>query len=311
MNILEISLLGRFHVRSKGTLLAIFNIQKVQELLSYLLLYRHSPHHREFLATLLWENVSTAQSKQYLRKALWQLQSTLGQHMSDSDLLLIEENWIQVNPAANYWLDLAEFEDIYRHVQKIDGGDLSHNQVKIMINGIEVYQGDLLQGWYQEWCLTERERFQYMYLDMLDKLMDYHLVHAEYASGIERGLQILRCDLARERTFRQLMYMLALSGDRTGAIRMYERCIAVLEAELGVKPAESTFELYQQICADRCPPVHALLLPARKPVNRLSTQLQEVSQYLTNVKTILHEAQEQLEVQLAVINEMRTSSNDS
>ena len=34
-----------------------------------------------------------------------------------------------------------------------------------------LYRGDLLTGWYQDWCLIERERYQCMFVSLLDKLM--------------------------------------------------------------------------------------------------------------------------------------------
>ena len=42
-----------------------------------------------------------------------------------------------------------------------------------------------------------------------------------------------------------------LAGNRTGALRQYERCVIALDQELGVKPAKWTTELYDQIRADQ------------------------------------------------------------
>jgi len=42
-----------------------------------------------------------------------------------------------------------------------------------------------------------------------------------------------------------------MAGDRTAALREYERCVAALEEELGVGPAEHTVALCQQIRMDR------------------------------------------------------------
>ena len=58
---------------------------------------------------------------------------------------------------------------------------------------------------------------------------------------------ILRYDRARERTHRQLMRLLYMSGDRTGALRQYERCVSALREELGVQPDKLTLALYEEI----------------------------------------------------------------
>jgi DNA-binding SARP family transcriptional activator len=93
----------------------------------------------------------------------------------------------------------------------------------------------------------ERTRLQNTYLALLDKLLAYCESHREYESGVEYATQILRTDRAHERTYRRLMRLQYLIGDRTNALRTYQLCLAVLETDLGVAPSEQTSALYQQI----------------------------------------------------------------
>jgi DNA-binding SARP family transcriptional activator len=65
------------------------------------------------------------------------------------------------------------------------------------------------------------------------------------------GAIILRYDPARERTHRQLMHLYSLAGDRTSALRQFERCAHALKQELGVKPERKTVELYERIKSDQ------------------------------------------------------------
>jgi hypothetical protein len=46
------------------------------------------------------------------------------------------------------------------------------------------------------------------------------------------------------------MHLQYKAGDRTGALRQFERCIAALDEELGVKPERRTQSLYEQIRSD-------------------------------------------------------------
>ena len=64
------------------------------------------------------------------------------------------------------------------------------------------------------------------------------------------GDTILSYDRASERTYRQLMMMKYSSGDRTGALRLYDRCVTALREELAVKPERQTTALYDHIRAD-------------------------------------------------------------
>jgi DNA-binding SARP family transcriptional activator len=46
------------------------------------------------------------------------------------------------------------------------------------------------------------------------------------------------------------MRMAYLAGDRTGALRQYERCVQALQEELGVRPGRRTEELYRMVRED-------------------------------------------------------------
>jgi DNA-binding SARP family transcriptional activator len=300
VNGLQIFLLGRFQVHYGEAIAEGFEGQKVQELLCYLLLKRERPQPRESLASVLWGDVNTSKSKSYLRKALWQCQSALESISADHNLglLHVEPEWIQINPDAVFWLDIAMFEDVYTSVQNISGCELDCQSAQTVCSAVDLYQGDLMEGWYVDWCLYERERLQHMYLAMVDKLMHYCEAHGEYESGIDYGLQVLRYDRARERTHRRLMRLEYSAGDRTGALRQYERCVVALKEELGVGPAKQTLELYNSICDNRFRPIPVTVrgsdLAAPK-VHELLSYLQEIEQILNEAHEALHHRLQGLE----------------
>jgi DNA-binding SARP family transcriptional activator len=246
MSELSIQLFGKFTIQADGKRLGGIDSSKVQELLAYLLVYRDRPHTREGLAELLWQASSTAQSKKYLRQALWQMQ----QWLPTERLILIEPDWIRVSPEANYWLDVAEFEDAFALAQGVPGHQLGDKIIALLVQAASFYRGDLLEGWYSDWCLYERERLQNMWLATLDKLMSYCEAKQDFEAGLAFGTQVLRKDRARERTHRRLMRMAYLAGDRTGALRQYERCVQALHEELSMRPSRRTEDLHQQILED-------------------------------------------------------------
>lgn len=267
MPALRIQLFGKLSVTSEGRELEKLDAAKAQELLCYLLINRARPHPRESLAALLWGDASTEKSKKYLRQALWHLQGVLEPQACDGeaataatpapDVLRAEHDWVQLNAGCDLWLDVDAFERAFASAQGTRGAQLCADTNESLRAAVALYRGDLLEGWYQDWCLFERERLQNMYLLMLDKLMGYCDAHADYEAGQLYGALILRQDRAHERTHRQLMTMHYRAGDRTAAIRQYQRCVAALREELDVTPDTRTVRLYQQIRADK--------LDAREP----------------------------------------------
>jgi len=246
---LSISLFGKFNVCYANHNLASLQAAKVQELFCYLLLFRDKPHPRESLADVLWSDSS--QSRKYLRKALWQLQTAFDSEtrLNSGDILLVDPNWIQLNAEAVIYLDAKVLEQSFLQVQGVPGNQLDAQSAEVLQEVIGLYQGDLLEACYAGWCLLERERYRYMYLAILDKLMAFYEANQAYDDGIRCGNLALRHDLARERTHRRLMCLFYLKGYRTEALRQYGRCVKALEEELGVEPTEETRELYEQIRA--------------------------------------------------------------
>jgi DNA-binding SARP family transcriptional activator len=225
------------------------------ELLAYLLVHRQHSHLREAVATLLWPELPAPHTRKHLRKALCMLQHLLADAVGPDDpsLLLIEHDWIALNPARELWLDVDAFEQAYALTQRHAVGVLDSPIAQVIERAVALYEGELLAGLYAAWCLHERERLENMYLD-LHRLL---LVHAEsqqaYQLAIEHGLEILRHDRANEHAHCDLMRLHYLNGNRSAALRQYDHCVAALASELGVKPCACTEQLYRQLCQDELP----------------------------------------------------------
>ncbi len=295
MNTLRIWLFGKFQAECGDRMMTNTCPHRAQELLCYLLLYRDQPHHREALTGLLCNDCPDAQSKKSLRQALWQLQTIFESHVRPiHSLLLVEPEWICLNQSTDLWLDIATFEQAFAPVQGIGGEQLDRQQYAMVQKAVELYRGDLLEGWYQDWCLYQRERLQNIYLAMLDKLMVYCEVHHQYEQGIAYGALVLRCDRAHERTHLRLMRLHYLSGDRASALRQYDRCASALQEELNVPPAKRTTQLYEQIRSDTLDAMPTVSSTVPTTNGTLTLAQQAVAQ-LEQLKTILVEIQRNLQ----------------
>ena len=260
---------GKFCVHHDGEPLANAIPAKAQELFAYLLLHRRA-HPREKLATLLWPHGTTQRAKAYLRKALWQLrQSIEPDDTDDAPTLQADGDWVQIHPEADTCLDVAVFENAFEEVRDCAMSEMTAAQEEALEEAASLYTGDLLENWYQDWCLQERERLKDMLLRILDRLTRCFEQRGAYDSGIQYGLQALRIDPARERIHRHLMRLRARAGDRCGALRQYERCAEVLDQELGVRPTTATRRLHEQIQEDAFPPsdVSEAMTVPRSPIS--------------------------------------------
>ncbi len=244
-------LLGRFQARRESAGWAQLEAHKMQEMISYLLLFRQRPHQREVLAGTLWGSSSRPRSRKNLRQSLWQLQekAQATPESSETPLLLVGKEWVQVNQEG-IWLDVAELEAAFNSVQSTAGERLSEEQAVTLTNAIDLYRGDLLEGWQEDWCVLERERLQAINLSMLEKMLGYCEATGRFEEGLVHGERLLRHDRAHERAHWRMMRLSYLAGDRTGALRQFDKCRLALAEELGVAPGRLTRTLYEQICAD-------------------------------------------------------------
>ena len=271
MNELNICLFGRFRAARAEHNLDKLGTGKPGELFCYLLLNRHRTLTREVLVDILWPEYASAQSRKYLRQALWQLQSMLNfsDESANNSLLFVENQYVGINPDARFWLDVDVVEQAFERVRDVQGHDLSDEDAARLQAAAQLHHADLLVAWYHDWCLFDRERLRSIFMMLLDKLMGYFEARAEYETSIVYGNRILYEEPAHERTHRALMRLYYLRGDRTAALRQYEQCVLTLEQELGVRPTQRTVLLFDQIKADSVTiaaehhPASATTLPLR------------------------------------------------
>lgn len=295
MPTLKLQLFGRFRVSVADRELYVFDSWKVRELLCYLLLYR-KPHARETLAGLFWSESSTSQAKKNLRQALWQLQATLESTLGplDQRVILAEADWVRLNPALDLWLDVLEFERRCRPFNVRQDSELDATEVKDLQEAVQLYQGDLLEGFYQDWCLYERERLQNIYLTALDRLICYSEANQLYEQALSSAMEVLRYDATRERAHRQIMRLHFAIGDRSASIRQYQRCVAALKTELNVAPSARTKALLEQIQTGELDSSPSLATGPSLTPESATLLLPEVLDHLKKVRSTLSGIQRQV-----------------
>jgi DNA-binding SARP family transcriptional activator len=246
LDIVQISLFGKLAVRRSAGSVEL--PARAAELLCYLLLARGRPHTREALATTLWGETEMAQGKKYLRQTLWQLQQAFA--AGPEPLLALDKDWIEVNPRAALVVDAHRLEDVSAALAERPGAPLGPADEAAARAAARLYRGALLDGWYHEWCLAERERYQALYGALLDRLADHCLAAGLLDAGIAYAQRLLCLEPTRERTHRRLMRLYVAAGDRGAALRQFALCAAALQREFGVGPAEPTLALAAHIRAD-------------------------------------------------------------
>jgi DNA-binding SARP family transcriptional activator len=242
-----------------------------------------------------------------LRQVLWQLHSACESSLGEvhGRLLLISPDSIRINPEIDLWTDISSFERAFACLRS--GRELDEECVSSLRGAAQLFCGDLLEGLYQDWCLIERERLQNMYLIILDRLIRHCEATGDYEAGIDYCSRILQIDPARERTHQQMMRLYYLSGDRTAALRQFDRCLEALKKELDVRPAGSTLALCERIRADQLDYTPAA---RSQPVDGPSASLPDVLSRLKQFQRKLADLQWALQREIQTVERLSTQTAD-
>lgn len=240
----QIQLLGDFTLTCDGALVAGITTPRLQSLITYLVLHRDAPHHRQHLAFLFWPDSSEAQARNNLRQLLHSLRRTLP---DVSAFLMVDNRALQWRRDVSLRLDVDEFE---RALVVVEQGEHRHDASALEAAGerlLEMYQADLLPGCYDEWIAPERERLRERFVQALGRLIEFHEAQRTFAAAIRYARRVIRCDPLNEDAYRSLMRLLALTGDRVGELRAFQACTSTLQRELGIGPSQATEDLHQRL----------------------------------------------------------------
>ena len=250
--VVQIRLLGDFSLVCDGRLVPEINTPRLQSLIAYLALHRDAPQLRQHLAFLFWPDSNEAQARNNLRQLLHVLRRALP---PESSFLDVDNRTVQWRHDVQLRLDVDEFE---RARATIESADQHQNLGALRAAATQVdklYQADLLPGCYDEWIIPERDLLREQFLQALDRLIRLYETHHDLDAAIHCARHLIRHAPLNEDAYMSLMRLLAQSGDRTGALQVYQTCVSVLRRELQVEPGQATKDLYQRVLRMEVEPV--------------------------------------------------------
>lgn len=259
---LELHLLGPLKISIGGTPVTGPASAKARALLAYLAI-AHRPVPRGMLAGLLWSDAPEEDARRNLRVEIQKLR----QHLS----AYLETSYQDIALNGHCWTDVHDFEATLA-AMRAGGAGVRVAELQAAAN---LYRGDFMQDFivrsaplFEEWLILERERYRQVAIQLLDRLIEEYIQSGSLESGIQAANRLIAIDSWREKSHRSLMRLLALHGDRGGALAQFELLRHILAQEFAAEPGPETSELSQQIQAGglRAPLSPAATAPPLMPV---------------------------------------------
>src|SRR5205823_1543793 len=133
--------------------------------------------------------------------------------------------------------DVMEFEECLRGAGQAASPE---ERIPLLSRAVDLYRGELLPGYYEEWIAPERERFLDQYLGALRRLADALAEADDVEAAIAWARRAVAADSLREESHRYLMRLYARADRRSELLRQYRELEVLLREELGATPSPAT-----------------------------------------------------------------------
>ena len=243
----NLTLFGSLRAHFTGCEITKFRTQKAGVLLAYLACHPHRAHRRDDLAEMLWPEDALSADKinhrlsvtlNYLRKAL-EVPAT------STPLFFTDRATIRLN-ADLVSTDRAQFEEHLREAQEAPTDD---DKTLLLKQAVDLYTGDLLADYREEWIEGERRRLNDACLAGLRHLTKLLAQTGRYEESLQHVRRSLAFDPLNETLHQHLMKLYVAVRRPRAALRQYQELTITLRRDLKTLPAEATTTLAQEIAA--------------------------------------------------------------
>ena len=227
-------------------------------LLAYLALASPRRYHRrDSLLAMFWPELDEEHARAALRRSLYYLRTGLGREViagrGEDELAVSVEG---------LWCDATAFSEAINASERA--------------RALELYRGDLLDGFhlsgasgFQDWLDRERSRLRDRAAAAAWELADAAELTGDGGKAGGWGRRAFELTPDDEDTLRRLLQLLDRTGDRGGALRVYEEFSRRLTLEYDLEPAADTRALVEAIRTRTRPgaPVRPPVQASRRPIS--------------------------------------------
>jgi DNA-binding SARP family transcriptional activator len=224
---------------------------KARQLFQLLLTERGRALPRERVLDALWPEMDLDAANNNLRVTVNRLNKALEPDRPDGappTYIGLQGDTYVFNAASDYQLDSAEFAAAVAEGQRAERRGQRQAAAAAFRRAVALYGGPYLpDNTYEDWTVVERERLAMLFNDAAIRLGALLLEEGAAHDVIGLGWRVLETDPTHEDAYRLLMRAHLSLGERSSALRLYARCVAVLRDELGVEPLPETTALYHSL----------------------------------------------------------------
>jgi DNA-binding SARP family transcriptional activator/predicted ATPase len=249
MEPLRIHLFGGFLLERGEWSLPPIASRAGRSLFAYLVMHRDRPLQRDYVAGTFWPELPDGRARRRLSHTIWQIQDVV--NTGSVSHLDVTSDTLAFDKSIPFWLDVEEFN---RNIVDSGARDRARSEgldAARLRSSVDLYRGDFMAGYFDEWVLVEQDHFRQRYLTALRRLVDAMKAEGAYEEALSFARRLTHHDPLSEEAHQEVMRLSFLLGRTNDAIEQFERCRSVLEEELGAEPSAPTVAIYEKILRQR------------------------------------------------------------
>lgn len=275
----RIEMLGRLCVRQGSREIRRFRTQKTAALLAYLAFYPQRSHPRDVLIEIFWPGSVLEAARTNLSVALNALRRQLeAPGIPQGAILIADRSQVRLNPLA-FTTDVEAFDSA---MHQAETESETERRISLQIDAIDLYAGDLLPGFYEDWILAERDRLRDIYLSALRQVVKGFAETHEYERAIAYAHRMVQADPLRETAYYNLMRLYLAVGRPEDALFQYQTLENLLQKELQISPSAPLRDFAARLHATV--PSQRQTLNSRAAESRLSEPTPQVRHTLPEMR---------------------------
>jgi DNA-binding SARP family transcriptional activator len=242
---IRIYALGEPSVSIDGKPVTRWRMARAMELF-FLLLQHQQPLRKEQILTALWPEMDDPERvSQTLRSTIYYLRHAIGEKSLVKQAGLY---WLDLPAIYNAcWYDVTAFEQCQQQAHAALAQDNDEAAALALHQMLELYRGDYLQAFYNDWCIARRDALRQALMDAHQQLAMIAWRKNAYEESLHHWHYLLTLDTCLESAHYGIIRCYMRQGKHDLALRQYHACRQELYDQLHATPGPALQKLYQRL----------------------------------------------------------------
>lgn len=215
--------------------------RRARDILCFIATSRHQRVAKDVLIDTFWPDDDPAVVEKNFHPTISHIRKALNSRQAfKQNFLIFRDGSYQLDPALSYRIDTEDFERAIAEAE-IAKREKDNNKLRAALEKAnDLYQGDFMEGNYDNWVEDLRHYYQEQYWRVLGALAKLSFAEKRWTAAITFGERILGADPFREDIHRLILKTLAAQGKPAAVQKHFDRMAELMKNELGIAPAAET-----------------------------------------------------------------------